>query len=211
MKNSRRTIVVGAMVACLAMISGTALAAGGNSKVSVKPGTFVGKAGDCGTGYPAGTKGGVDANWVAQQGLPDAGNSNHALILAKNVPTTDCSAAGADVQGVAGMPATTLGFDYRSDSYCGAGAARFNVVTSDNALHFTGGCLNGTATSAGTDSQGRSWTRATFNLQDPTQTFPIAAPGTTLVSVTLIQDEQGTSILDNINVNGTFVGKPGNS
>lgn len=204
-------MVGSAMVACLAVLTGTALAAGGNDKVRVNPGTYVGKAGDCGTGYPAGTKGGVSANWVAQQGLPDSGNSNHALILTKSVLTTDCSAAGADVQGVAGMPATTLGFDYRSDSYCGAGAARFNVVTSDNIFHFVGGCANGTATPGGTDSQGRSWTRVTFDLQNPAQAFPVAAPGTTLVSVSLIQDEQGSSILDNINVNGTLVGKPGNS
>lgn len=197
------------MVACFALISGSALAAGGNSKLSVKPGTFVGTASECAP-FPAGTKGGVAANWVAQQGLPDAGNSNHALILAKNVPTTDCSAAGADVQGVAGMPADVLGFDYRSDSYCGAGSARFNVQASDGS-HFVGGCVNGSPTPAGTDSQGRSWSRVTFDLHNAANAFPPVAPGATFVSVTLIQDEQGTSILDNINVNGSFVGKPGNN
>jgi hypothetical protein len=209
MKKSRRTVVIGAMVMCLTLIAGTALAAGNSGKLSVKPGTFVGTASECAP-FPAGTKGGVTANWAAQQGLPDAGNSNHALILAKNVPTTDCSAAGADVLGVAGMPADVLGFDYRTaDSYCGAGAPRFNVQASDG-FHFVGGCANGSPTPAGTDSQGRSWSRVTFDLHSANAIPPVAL-GATFVSVTLIQDEQGTAILDNINVDGSFVGKPGNN
>ena len=46
-------------------------------------------------------------------------------------------------------------------------------------------------------------------LTDPTVAFPVVAPGATLISVSILQDEQGTSILDNIDVNGKFIGKPG--
>jgi hypothetical protein len=177
-------------------------------KLQVKPATYVGAAEACGAGSPAGTRGGVKAAWRTHAGLRDAGRSDHALVLTKNVATTDCSSALARIRGVKGLPAQTLGFDYREDSYCGAGSARFNVVASDG-FHFVGGCANGVPVPAGTDRRGNDWLRVTFDLTDPTVAFPPVAAGATLVSVTLIQDEQGKSILDNINVNGKFIGKPG--
>ncbi len=175
--------------------------------LQVKPATFVGTALGCAPGE-AGTPGGVRAAWRTHKGLPDAGRSDHALVLTKRVATTDCSAALARIRGVKGLPALTLGFDYREDSYCGAGSARFNVTASDG-FHFVGGCVNGTPVPAGTDRRGDDWFRVTFDLTDPAVAFPPVAAGATLVSVTLIQDEQGTSILDNINVNGKRIGKPG--
>jgi hypothetical protein len=177
-------------------------------KLQVKPGTFVGAADACFPGSPAGTPGGVKAAWRTHKGLPDAGRSDHALVLTKSVDTTDCSSAFARVRGVSGLPALTLGFDYREDSYCGAGSARFNVLASDG-FHFVGGCANGTPVPAGTDRRGADWLRVTFDLTDPTVAFPAVAPGATLVSVSILQDEQGTSILDNISVNGKRIGKPG--
>jgi len=177
-------------------------------KLQVKPATYVGAAEACGAGTPAGTRGGVRAAWRTHKGLPDAGRSDHALVLKKTVATTDCSSAFARIRGVRGQPAFTLGFDYREDSYCGAGAARFNVVASDG-FHFVGGCANGSPDPAGTDRRGNDWLRVTFLLSDPAVAFPPVAAGATLVSVTLIQDEQGTSILDNISVNGKRIGKPG--
>jgi hypothetical protein len=193
----------------LSTFGATALAAKPVSHtLQVKPGTYVGAAGDCGAGTPAGTRRGVRAAWRTHQGLRDAGRADHALYLSKRVATTDCSSAYAIVRGVKGLPATSLGFDYRADSYCGAGSARFNVRASDG-FHFVGGCANGVPTSAGTDRRGATWSRVTFDLTDPTVAFPPVAAGATLVSVSLIQDEQGTSILDNISVNGRRVGKPG--
>ena len=176
-------------------------------KLQVKPGTFVGTALGCAPGE-AGTRGGVKAAWRTHQGLRDAGRSDHALVLTKRVPTADCSNAHARIRGVKGLPALTLGFDYREDSYCGAGSARFNVQASDG-FHFVGGCINGTPLPAGTDRRGDDWFRVTFDLTDPAVAFPPVAAGATFVSVTLMQDEQGTSILDNINVNGKRIGKPG--
>ena len=177
-------------------------------KLQVKPATYVGAANACGDGTPAGTRGGVSAAWRTHKGLPDAGRSDHALVLIKRVATTDCSSALARIRGVKGLPALTLGFDYREDSYCSGGSARFNVQASDG-FHFVGGCGNGAPVPAGTDRRGDDWSRVTFDLTDPAVAFPPVAAGATLVSVTVIQDEQGTSILDNISVNGKRIGKPG--
>lgn len=177
-------------------------------KLQVKPGTYVGAADACGAGQPAGTRGGVKAAWRTHKGLKDAGRSDHALVLTKRVDTTDCSSAFARIRGVKGQPALVLGFDYRDGSYCGAGSARFNVLASDG-FHFVGGCANGVSVPNGTDRRGDDWFRVTFDLTDPSVAFPPVAAGATLVSVSIIQDEEGTSVLDNINVNGKLIGKPG--
>ena len=92
-------------------------------------------------------------------GLPDKGqpNSNPAdprdnpakrdrhygLLLSKNGPTPDCSAAGARLNGT---PKTfvlnELGFDYRNGSHCGAGSPRFNAITPEGLIYFIG-CIHG--------------------------------------------------------------------
>src|SRR5262245_28667640 len=93
--------------------SSTALAGG----IKAKPWEFVGTVDNCGA---AGVDT-VDAKWISKEGLPDAGNSNHALYLQKLGPTANCAAAGASIDG-AGTTLTELGFDYRNDGHCGAGA-----------------------------------------------------------------------------------------
>ena len=113
---------------------------------SAEPSTFVGAAGDCGPGYPAGSRI-VTARWLKGMGLPDNGGQNvgtnpadnpnkkdqhWGLLLSKNGTTPDCSSAGARIHGVKGMKVTAttaLGFDYRNGGHCGAGAPRFNVDT----------------------------------------------------------------------------------
>lgn len=205
-----RTLRMAAMaLTILALTAAPAMAGKPTApRLQVKPGTYVGAANDCGAGSPAGTRRGVAAAWKTRTGLKDAGRSDHALVLVKKVATTDCSAAVARIRGVKGLPALELGFDYREDSYCGAGSARFNVTASDG-FHFVGGCANGVPVWNGTDRRGADWFRLTFDLTDPTVAFPPVAAGATLVSVSLVQDEQGRSILDNINVNGKRIGKPG--
>jgi hypothetical protein len=175
-------------------------------RLQVKPGTFVGTAAQC--GGVAGTKGGVRAAWRTHTGLKDAGRSDHALVLVKKVATTDCSSAYARIRGVKGLPAVELGFDYREDSLCTGGSARFNVTATDG-FHFVGGCGNAVPVPLGTDRRGDDWFRVTFDLTNPAHAFPPVAPGATLVSVTILHDEQGRSVLDNINVNGKLIKKPG--
>jgi hypothetical protein len=191
-----------AVVSCLAL-AGNVLA---DSGIKAQPGV-----------YDPGKTRTVSANWVAKQGLPDSGKSDHALILVKATDTSTNAAAGAEIDGVEGDPAgTVLGFDIRADSYSGAGAPRFNLDASDG-FHFVGGSANGTVTNTFVDSRGVTWYRVVFNLQNPGQAFPVVDPAATINSLSLIVDEDtrmspsGAVIIDNININGTYIGKPGNS
>lgn len=189
-----KKFLVGTGVAIL-MLSNVAISAGAATTYTLTPFEYVGAAGDCGTGYPAGTPGGVVSKWDSTMGNPSP-----SLRLEKNVPTTDCSAAGATVNGVSGITLTELNFDVKG--YCGAGAPRFNVVTSDNVTHFFG-CASGTQTDAG-----NGWTHVVFDPTNPAQAFPVIVAGTTVTSIELIQDEQGQTNLDNISINDQVIGGP---
>src|SRR5881409_1566899 len=96
-------------------------------RLQAVPATFVGKAGDCGTAYPAGSRI-VTSAWLGGMGLPDNGGQNVGsdpkdnpskqdphlgLLLSKNGTTADCSAAEAEITGVTGIEVTAdfhLGF-----------------------------------------------------------------------------------------------------
>jgi hypothetical protein len=156
----------------------------------------------------------VTAQWINNIGLPDSGGSNFGLSLAKNGATTTNAAAGAAITGVDGITLTELGFDYKIGGHCSGGAPRFNVQASDG-FHFVGGCGNGTISSG----PAAGWGRVRFNPQNPSQTFPVMAPNATILTITLIFDEgndntlagPGNAIVDNIDVNGVLITKPGTS
>ena len=206
-----------AVVTTLLLVS-SALGPGGaradSPAFKAKPFTFVGAAGDCGTGYPAGSDI-VDAAWQTHQGLPDAGKSDHALYLAKLGLTTDCSAAGAVIDGVSGITLTEIGFDIRDSGHCGAGAPRFNVSATDG-FHFLGGCANGAKTP---NTPATGWTRVRIDPTDPAQAFPPIAANATILSIAVLFDEgtdtgpdfTGSAFIDNIDINGVLIGKPGNA
>jgi hypothetical protein len=162
---------------------------------TVTPWTYVGKAGDCGTGLPAGTEGGVVSKWDSSTGNPAP-----SLRLEKNSPTFDCSSAGATIHGVDGIHLTELNFDYKG--YCGAGAPRFNVSASDG-FHFLGGCANGTQTQL---SDG--WTHVVISPTDTAQAFPVIGNNATVNSIEIVMDEQGQTSIDNISVNDQIIGAP---
>jgi hypothetical protein len=164
--------------------------------------------------FDPGRTGIVRSAWVTHRGLPDAGRSDHALFLQKNGPTATNAAAIAEVRGVEGITLTEIGWDVRNDGHCGAGAPRFNITTSDNVLHFIG-CNSPApiAASTLTDARGQLWTRRRY---DPAAAFPPIAPGSTVRSIVIVFDEgtdQGTGSvhLDNIDINGVLIGKPGNA
>jgi hypothetical protein len=153
--------------------------------------------------YDPGKTRAVSAAWVTHEGLADAGNSNHALYLTKKTTTATNAASGATVTFSGQL--NSLGFDYRGDGHCGAGAPRFNVYTSDGVTHFFG-CVYGTHTSL---SDG--WTRVE---QTPSEGFPAVTPNETVTGMDVVFDEgtdqgQGLVYLDNIQVNGVMAGKPG--
>jgi hypothetical protein len=155
--------------------------------------------------------GSVAAKWISGVGLQDdRGNANFALYLQKAAPTATNSAAGAIIDGVAGYPASGIyGFDYRDGGQCGAGSPRYNLEATDG-FHFIGGCADGTQTPLG-----NGWTRVTFDSSNPAQTNGVpVTPGATIISLTLIVDEgtntgPGYIYLDNLNILGQYITKPG--
>lgn len=197
----------------------------------VKPAEFVGERNECFPGYPAGAAF-VTAEWMKGMGLPDKGQANsntadrrdnpakrdrhHGLLLSKNGPTPDCSAAGARL---AGTPKTfvlnELGFDYRNGSLCGAGSPRFNAITPDGFIYFIG-CAHGSRTPAPQDPS--EWTRVRFNdasVFPQLVTNPPFRFGVTPVARLVIVADEGTDIgsaeqasgvglivLDNLVLNG---------
>lgn len=157
----------------------------------------------------------VTAAWINNIGLADSGGSNFGLSLAKNGPTATNAAAGAAITGVNGIMLTELGFDYKIGGHCGAGAPRFNVQATDG-FHFMGGCSNSTSSPT---PGAPGWTRTRIDPYNPAQSFPVLAPNATILTITVLFDEgndttdsgAGSIIIDNIDVNGTLIAKPGAS
>ncbi len=168
-------------------------------------------------------------------GLPDNGGANTSaadfatnpnkrdphlgLLLSKNGATVDCSAAGAEIDGVKGMEVGAtfvLGFDYRNGGHCGGGAPRFNVSYTapdgSDGFSFVGNCATDTPTPAPQDPA--EWTRLRFGA--PSQ-FPPVPPGSRIKSISIIYDEGtdsvsvedprgvGLAVIDNIFVNGRTI------
>jgi hypothetical protein len=160
----------------------------------------------------------IASRWVNGIGCPsgkvtdaacptgDKGDKENAgLLLVKTGATTNNAAAGATLKNVSGITLTELGYDIRSGSHCGAGAPRFNVVTTDGVTHFVGCASPPPAVM----SKSAGWMRLRWL---PADAFPpIASP---VKSISIIFDEgqdvpgdgSGSAILDNIDVNGTLVG-----
>lgn len=179
---------------------------------------FVGEEGDCGEGAPAGSRI-VQAEWLDGLGLTDdAGSARSGLLLSKNGPTADCSAAVARIRGIAGETIDELGFDYRNGSHCGGGAPRFGVVSNEG-FHYFVGCASGTPSPAPPDAG--HWTRVRFGADSFVPANPEAPPfelGVTRVDRLYVVFDEGTdvtsagnpagigiAILDNIDVNGDLI------
>src|SRR3989449_11070550 len=105
--NMKGTVTLRAVAATMALMGQMAAPAlaDDDRKVEAVPFEFVGKAGDCGAA--AGSRI-VTAAWLKGMGLPDTDDPNKkdhhsGLLLSKNGPTPDCSAAGASIQRGEGM------------------------------------------------------------------------------------------------------------
>ena len=139
------------------------------------------------------------------------------LFLAKTGPTANVVAAGAKLVGVQGVVLNEIGYDIRKHggyaspygSHCGAGAPRFNVVTSFG-THFIG-CASPAPTQL---AMGDGWTRLRW---DPAQAFPPIPTGAEVQAIDIVFDEGtdtapdhfGIAILDNVTVNGVGIGRRG--
>jgi len=156
---------------------------------------------------------------------------NQGLLMAKTGPTLNDASAVADLVGVKGTLLTELGYDIRkpgsgtslgpSGSHCGAGAPRFNVALQNGASYFIG-CNSPPAT---TQVPGLGWIRLQWGgaggaLQGYNQATGVLEniSGLAVKSIEIVFDEGqdtgpdffGLAVLDNIDVNGTLVGRGGN-
>ena len=141
---------------------------------------------------------------------------NEGLLLAKSGPTTINASAGVTIQGVNGITLTELGYDLRKPdssgdprgSHCGAGSPRFNVVTRDGVTHFIG-CQSPMPIQT-TGGVGAAWVRLRWS---PSAAFPPINSAVKSIEVLFDEgtdtgpDNFGLAVLDNIDINGTLIGR----
>jgi hypothetical protein len=169
--------------------------------------------------YPATTPTGT----FTAAGCPTGDSSdktNQGLLLVKTGPTSNNASAGAVLTNVKGITLTEIGYDLRkpgaagdaAGSHCGAGAARFNVTTSDGFWFVGCNSPAATVTASGDGWMRLRWTTG-FKSGD-TSGLPSPFTGT-VKSISIVFDESqdtgpdnfGVAILDNIDVNGVLVGQ----
>jgi hypothetical protein len=152
------------------------------------------------------------------------GKKFEGLMLVKTGPTANNASAGADLKGVKGTVLTELGYDIRkpgaggfagpSGSHCGAGAPRFNVVIEGTTFFI--GCASPPPVE---EASGQGWIRLRWGGTAPQMAFGPTGltdiTGKAVDAIHIIFDEGqdtgpdffGLAVLDNIDVNGTLVGR----
>jgi hypothetical protein len=152
-------------------------------------------------------------------------NANEGLLMAKTGPTANYAAGVAVLNNVKGKTLTELGYDLRKPtstvdprgSNCGAGAPRFDITLKDGTSYFLG------CNSPPPDSQtaGNGWLRLRWGAAGTLLAYNASTnvltniSGKTVKSIAVVFDEGqdtgpdnfGLAVLDNIDVNGTLVGK----
>jgi hypothetical protein len=188
-----------------------------------------------GAGWKAGLGCPTNIDPACPTGDPQDTN-NEGLFMAKTGPTNNDASAGAAILGVKGVLLTELGYDLRkpgndpstiSDprgSHCGAGAPRFNI-TSGGHLYFIG-CASPPPTMDTPLAGGMGWQRLRWGGGSPLLAFsndggcpgninPCNITGFLVDNLSIVFDEGqdtgpdnfGFAILDNIDVDGTLVGR----
>lgn len=156
--------------------------------------TFIFDPGNTGSGL---------ALWHNNIGLNDSScTANFGLRLVKNAAKSANVAVGTTITGLHGATiqnGETLGYDIQNTSPCTGGSPRFNVswfFNGGQGFSFVGGCGNDAERTLAPQSP--NWTRVAFELQDPTESFPIIPVGAQINRITLVVDETGLYTLDNI-------------
>jgi hypothetical protein len=154
----------------------------------------------------------VWVNWLGEPTSTSTLTGDPALVLSKDAIAPSGTQAGAIIRNVQAS-LTELGYDFRVGGQCTATSPRFVIVTTLGVTHTVGGCSKGTITAAPIVG----WNRVRFNLTDATiQSSPSLVPGDMVSSITLMMDIGASSdpasagglvVIDNIDVNGKFVGK----
>jgi hypothetical protein len=148
----------------------------------------------------------ADATWMDGYGIPVQSKkdpTSQGLVLTRNPSGPKSAIAGAVLKGAAGSQLSQLSFDLRSDSECSAQAPQFVVVTADEVVH-KASCASGTIQQLTVPG----WERVSF---DPAQQLsPAVTPGAAVKTIALVMDHSvgsGMAVLDNINVNGRYIGR----
>ena len=152
----------------------------------------------------------VAATWVDGTGTSSTtavDSRQQGLLLSKTSAASNQAQAGVVIRTVEGITLTELGYDIRNGGQCTAMSPRFVVVTSDDVVHKIG-CSTGSSQPA----PAAGWKRLRFDPANPAQTSPVIQAGSKVKSIYLVLDggpESGASlvVLDNIDINGTLVGK----
>jgi hypothetical protein len=103
--------------------------------------------------------------------------------------------SGATIGGLKTL--TAASFDLAPESYCGAGAPRLNVVTTDGDTHFFGCAAN------------KSGNRVSFNLTaEGDGNAKGGIVGKAVKSIDIVHDEAGTAILTELSFTGEAIVTP---
>lgn len=147
---------------------------------------------------------------------------NQGLLLDKTGPTPNYAAAVADLKNLPKANLTELGYDIRkprsiadpSGSHCGAGAPRFDVVTTTN--EYFVGCASPppTAVTVGTGFLRLRWggNVPLVGFNPNTSAFETITGTTKVIQIVFDEgqdtgpDNFGLAVLDNIDVNTVLVG-----
>ena len=197
----------------VALAVGTSAMAAPKDKIKVNPRVFFDPTGAvCGGPSTAADSDDAAAKWVNKRGISSR-PGDFGLFLEKSVPLTQCAAGVADITGFEGRivaAADVFGYAYRNDMYCGAGAPRISVVVEDSdgdSALYSAGCANPSTT---TNTVGlwttKGWTPANFFFQSGDIAVPLV--GSKITAVSIVFDEEGNSILDNIRYNNLVAGGP---
>jgi len=137
---------------------------------------------------------------------------NLGLLLAKTGPSNNQAQAGANINGVQGKAITELGYDLRKPegtsgargSHCGQFGPYFHIVLSDGSTRDVP-CFESVPEGAAVNAASAFWQRLRWF-------FP---GGITVSAISIIfndgqdvpPDNFGLAVLDNIDINGTLVGR----
>ena len=158
--------------------------------------------------FDPGAKSMADATWLDGYGVPvqtKKDPTSQGLVIRRNPSAPKTAIAGAALKGAAGSQLSQLSFDMRSDSECSTQAPQFVVVTADEIVH-KASCASGTIQALSVSG----WRRVTIDPANPRQLSPAVAPGTAVKTIALVMDSPvgtGMAVLDNINVNGRYIGR----
>jgi hypothetical protein len=154
----------------------------------------------------------IVAGWLANASSPDEAPSRHPLILQISdlVPFPPGASAIAVMHPTDGLKLVHLAFDHKIGTYCAIGSPRWDVETTDGSV-YAFGCATGVRQ---IDLPAPGWERITFSCSDAGVLKGVAGScplgsGQPVKLLQVVQDEPGSTTLDNLDVNWAVMTGPG--